>query len=145
MQLGQGQLVTEWNIDDVCLFQQRAGLGQGGAAAQQPGDQFKLCDVVFTLSRRMVDRVAHKVQPRNAEALLIDSVVIQRVLPRHVGHADHGVFRAEIPHAAQGKRIGTRRDRDLVAVGKFIVQIAAKVEIFGFIRCSGTHGKLPFL
>ena len=81
MQLGQGQLVTEWNIDDVCLFQQRAGLGQGGAAAQQPGDQFKLCDVVFTLSRRMVDRVTHKVQPRNTEALLIDSVVIQRVLP----------------------------------------------------------------
>lgn len=144
VQLRQRQLVAERDVDDIGLFQQGARLGQRGAAAQQPRDQFKLGDIVFSLRRRVVDRVADEIQPRNAEAALVDGVVVERVLPRHIGHADHGVFRAEVPHAAQAKRVGARRDGDLVAVGKFVIQIAAKVEILGFIRCSGTHAERPF-
>ena len=92
----------------------------------------------------MVDCIADKVQPCDAQALLIDGVIVERVLPRHVGHADHRIFCAEVPHAAQAKRVGARRDGDLVTVGKFIIEIAAKVETVGCIGCSCTHGKHPF-
>ena len=144
VQLREGQLLTERDIDDVGFCKQRAHLSQRRTAAQQPGDQLKLSDVAFAILRRVVDCIADKVQPCDAQALLIDGVIVERVLPRHVGHADHRIFCAEVPHAAQSKRIGPRRDRDLVAVGKFIIEIAAKVETVGCIGCSGTHGKHPF-
>ena len=144
VQLGQRQLVTERNIYNVGFLQQGAGLCQRCTAAQQPGDQLKLGDVVFTVCRRVVDGVAHKIQPGNAEALFIDGIVIQRVLPCHIGHADHGIPCAEIPHAAQGKRIAARRDRDFIPIGEFIVKIASEIEICCLIGCCGTHGKCPF-
>ena len=144
VQLREGQLLTERDIDDVGFCKQRAHLGQRRTAAQQPGDQLKLSDVAFAILRRVVDCIADKVQPCDAQALLIDGVIVERVLPRHVGHADHRIFCAEVPHAAQAKRVGPRRDGDLVTVGKFIIEIAAKVETVGCIGCSCTHGKHPF-
>ena len=55
VQLREGQLLTERDIDDVGFCKQRAHLGQRRTATQQPGDQFKLSDVVFSLRRRVVD------------------------------------------------------------------------------------------
>lgn len=144
VQLREGQLLTERDIDDVGFCKQRAHLGQRRTAAQQPGDQLKLGDVAFAILRRVVDCIADKVQPCDAQALLIDGVIVERVLPRHVGHADHRIFCAEVPHAAQSKRVGPRRDGNLVAVGKFIIEITAKVETVGCIGCSCTHAERPF-
>ena len=145
VQLGKGKLLTERNVDDVGLFQQGAGLGQRGAAAKQPGDKLKLGDVVFAFGRRMVDGVPDKVQPGNAEALLVDGIVVEGILPGYIGHTNHRILCAEIAHAAQAERIRPRRDGDLIAVGKLIIQIAPEVEILCGIRCSGTHDERPFL
>lgn len=72
---------TERDIDDVGFCKQRAHFGQRRTAAQQPGDQLKLGDVAFAILRRVVDCIADKVQPCDAQALLIDGVIVERVLP----------------------------------------------------------------
>ena len=124
---------------EIRLPEQHARRGNGGALREHPRDEFKLRNVALAAARRGVSGVADKVQPGDAQALLVDGVVIQRVILGHIGHTDHGVMGAQLPRPAENKRVVARGDRHLVPVRKFIIQIAAKVQIFGPVGCSSTH------
>jgi len=91
----------------------------------------------------MINGVADKIQPCDAKTFFIDRVVIKRIIPLHIGHADDSVTGAEGIAPAQGERIAARGDGHFVAIGKLIIQIAAEVKI---VRKKGrcrTHRKPP--
>ena len=66
VQAGNGQPFTERGIHQVHAVQQGAGILYGSAAAQQPGDQLKLGNIIFAGFIFAIPGVAHKVQPGNA-------------------------------------------------------------------------------
>ena len=139
VQLCRGQLGVKWDVHKVQLGQQGAYLVQIGALAQQPGDQFKHRDVVLSVRFRLAGGVAHKVQPCNAQAFLVDSIVVERILLGHIGHTDHGVVGAHLPRPTERERVVARGDGHLIPVRKFIIQVAAKVQVFGPVGCCRTH------
>ena len=66
VQAGNGQPFAERGIHQVHAVQQGAGILYGSAAAQQPGDQLKLGNIIFAGFIFAIPGVAHKVQPGNA-------------------------------------------------------------------------------
>ena len=119
-----------------------ACLGDRGARAEQPRDERVLRHRGHALRDGRVDRVAHKVQPRDAQALLVDRVIIERVVVLDMRHADHGIMPVERA-AVQADRVVARRDGHVLAVGKFVVQIAAEIKIAAAVCRCGTHGARP--
>ena len=89
----------------------------------------------------MIDRVAHKVQPSHAQPGFVDGIVVQRIALCHVGHAQNGVVAVQLSGLTKAEGVIARCDHELFPVGKLIVQIAAKVKIFGLVGGSGTHNK----
>ena len=57
-------------------------------------------------------------------------------------HADHGIMPVERA-AVQADRVVARHDRHVLAVGKFVVQIAAEIKIAVAVCRCGTHGARP--
>ena len=86
VQAGNGQPFAERGIHQVHAVQQGAGILYGSAAAQQPGDQLKLGNIILAGFIFAIPGVAHKVQPCNAQAFLVDSIVVERILLGHIGH-----------------------------------------------------------
>ena len=141
VQRGQRVLGAEGQVQKVGVFQQRPCLGQAGAAAQQPGNQLKLRDVLLPVGRGVIDGVAHKVQPGHTQPGFVDGVIVKGIALRHMGHAQNGVVVAQLPGLAELEGIVARRDHKLFPVGKLIVQIAAEIKIFGLVGGGGTHNK----
>ena len=144
MQLRGGQSGAERRSGQVEPGKLCPGLLNRRAPAQQPRDELKLRDIRPVRLWLRVYGVSDEIQPRHAQTGFVDGVVIEGIIPGNIGHADHGIPCAEIPHAAQGKRIAARRDRDFIPIGEFIVKIASEIEICCLISCCGTHGKCPF-
>ena len=119
-----------------------ARLGDRGARAEQPRDERVLRHRGHALRDGRIDRVAHKVQPRDAQALLVDRVVVERIVVLDMRHADHGIMPVERA-AVQADRVAARRDGHVLAVGKFVVQIAAEIKIAVAVSRCGTHGARP--
>ena len=119
-----------------------ACLGDRGARAEQPRDECVLRHRGHALCDGRIDRVAHKVQPRDAQALLVDRVIIERVVVLDMRHADHGIMPVERA-AVQADRVIARRDGHVLAVGKFVVQIAAEIKIAVAVCRCGTHEAGP--
>ena len=57
-------------------------------------------------------------------------------------HADHGMVPVERA-AVQADGIVARHDRHVLAVGKFVVQVAAEIKIAVAVSRCGTHGARP--
>ena len=59
-----------------------------------------------------------------------------------MSNADHGIMPVERA-AVQADRVVARRDGHVLAVGKFVVQIAAEIKIAAAVCRCGTHGARP--
>lgn len=103
----------------------RFNIGDGAALAKQPGDEFKLSEVVAAVGDGVIDGVAGEVEAGDAEAVLVDGVVIERiglaVRGGDGGHTDNGKVGGERRKVAEGKVVVTRSDDDFLTVGKFEV------------------------
>lgn len=119
-----------------------ACLGDRGARAEQPRDERVLRHRGHALRDGRVDRVAHKVQPRYAQPFFVDRVIIKRIVILNMCHADHGMVPVERA-AVQADGIVARHDRHVLAVGKFVVQIAAEIKIAVAVCRCGTHDAKP--
>lgn len=121
----------------------RFNIGDGAALTKQPGDEFKLSEVVAAIGDGVIDGVTGEVEAGDAEAVLVDGVVIERVglavRGGDGGHTDNGKVGGEWRKVAEGKVVVTRSDDDFLTVGKFEVEIATKVSILGFVSDSCAH------
>ena len=64
--------------------------------AEQPQNELELRNIRLAVLNLCVRRVSDEVEPRNAEPRLIHRIVKQRVIVRHVRHADDGVVLREL-------------------------------------------------
>ena len=145
MQLGEGQGRVKRLIEQIHSFEQRTRLSKRCALSKQPGNQLKLRDIVMILRGGLIDRVADEIQPRDAQTLFVDGVVIERIVVLNIRHADDSVVCAHFTHLSERKRVIARRDGHFISIGKLIIQIAPKVKIAGTKRCSCTHEKTSFI
>ena len=143
MQLCQRQHVAVRNIDHAHAAEERPRFRQRGALPQQPRNQLVLRNVVLAADLRLISGVADEVQPRNAETLFVDRVIVQRHVVRDIGHADDGVMAVHRRQLAEGEGVIAGRDGHFVSVGKFIVQIASKVKIACAVGGGSTHWQFP--
>ena len=146
MQLGQGQIFPEGNIQQVSIFQNLPSLVHVFAFSKQIGDQLILGKVIFFIFFREIGAVSHKIQPADAQALFIKALVIQRVVFHHRRHANDCMVALHFRQAVkpQGKIPGS--NGNFVPIGPLIVQSPAHIEVFRFVSGSSTHKKasLPF-
>ena len=103
----------------------RFNIGDGAALTKQPGDEFKLSEVVAAVGDGVVDGVAGEVEAGDAETVFVDGVVIEGVgltiRGGDGGHTDDGKVGGERRKVAEGKGVVTRGDDDFLTVGKFEV------------------------
>ena len=142
MQRRQGKLRTKGNAPEVEAVQQNPGLGNGGAPAQDPGDEFKGSDVVPTWLLLPVHGVAGEVEPRHAEPGLIGGLVIQRVVSQYIGHADHGIVPVQSPHLPEPEGVAPGRDGDGFLIDIIEIQVPAKIVVLRLIGDGSTHKNL---
>ena len=88
------------------------------------------------------DRLSLKEAFGEYQTLLVDRVVIERIVVLDMRHADHGIMPVERA-AVQADRVVARRDGHVLAVGKFVVQIAAEIKIAVAVCRCGTHDAKP--
>ena len=143
MELGGWELVAEGSVGEVEVLEVNFDFGDGAALTKQPGDEFKLSEVVAAVGDGVIDGVAGEVEAGDAEAVLVDGVVIERVglavRGGDGGHTDNGKVGGERRKVAEGEGGVTRSDDDFLTVGKFEVEIATKVSILGFVSDSCAH------
>ena len=139
VQLRGGKLRAKGRADQLEPRQPVAGLRHAGALPQKIGDQLKLRHVFAAWNYIGIGGVAHKIQPRHAQTLFIHRIVIQRIILRHMRHADYGIGMIQPSGMAKRKGIAARGDRHLVAIGKLIIQRSAKVKVAGLIGCRCAH------
>ena len=100
----------------------RLNIGDGAALTKQPGDEFKLSEVVAAVGDGVIDGVAREVEAGDAEAVLVDGVVIERVgltvRGSDGGYTDNGKVGGERRKVAEVQGEVTRGDDDFLAVGK---------------------------
>lgn len=103
----------------------RFNIGDGAALTKQPGDEFKLSEVVAAVGDGVIDGVVGEVEAGDAETVLVDGVVIERiglaVRGGDGGHTDNGKVGGEWRKVAEGEVVVTRSDNDFLTVGKFEV------------------------
>ena len=133
------QSLTEGGAGQIHAGQGGAGFPQIGAMGQNPGDEFKLGDIFLARGVGMVAGVAHEVQSCYGKALFVDRAVKKGRVLHHAGHTDHGVVGAHLPRPTERERVVARGDGHLIPVRKFIIQVAAKVQVFGPVGCCRTH------
>ena len=121
VKLRRGKLLVEWGVGQYHLGEADASLFYGRTLAENPGDELKLRDVVMILLRLLVGGISDEIQPRHAKPLLIKSIIIKRIIPCHVGHADDGIVGRNRAYMAESKWIVARCNGYLVPVRKFII------------------------
>jgi len=121
VKLRRGKLLVEWGVGQYHLGEVDASLFHGRALAENPGDELKLCDVVMILLRLLVGSIADEIQSRHAKPFLIKSIIIKRIIPRHMCHADDGIVGRNRACVAESKWIVARCDGYFVPVRKFII------------------------
>ena len=142
VQLRTRQLGSKGRAVDDHARERTARLGNVGARAEQPWDERVLRDRGHTPRHRRIHRVADEVQPRDAQPFFVDRVIIKRVVILNMRHADHGMMPVERA-AVQADGIVARHDRHVLAVGKFVVKVAAEIKIAVAVSRCGTHGARP--
>ena len=139
VKLRQRKLGAERLVEQIDAAKQLTRLTERGALAEQPRDQLELGHVVALRLSGEIHCVADEVEPCNAQPLFIDRVVIERIIALHIGHADDGVTGAQGRVPAHGECVAARGDGHLVAIGKFIIQIAAEIKFAGKQGYGCTH------
>ena len=116
VELSGWELFAERSSGEIHAGDKLPSLGKFRALGKYPGDKFELRDVPHAFTRLGVLRVAHEVQPRHAETLLVHGVVVERVAARSVSHSDDRVVIGERSSMPEFKREFPRSYRDLLAV-----------------------------
>ena len=109
----------------------------GSVICIEKGDKLKF-DIKYQC--RLIDSDEYFVC--DAQSLFVDRVIIKRVVILNMRHADHGMMPVERA-AVQADRIVARHDRHVLAVGKFVVKVAAEIKIAVAVSRCGTHGARP--
>ena len=121
MKLCRRKLVAERRADKVGIAQKRACLVNRSALRENPRNKLKLCDVCFIVNRLSIDRIADKIKPRNAEALLVDCIVIERIAVCNVRRSYYRIVAFDRLRVFEVKGIVPRSYRDFISVGKLVV------------------------
>ena len=146
MQLGQGQIFPEGDIQQISIFQNLPSLVHVFAFSKQIGDQLILGKVIFSIFFREIGAVSHKIQPADAQALFIEALVIQWVILHHRRHANDRMVALHFRQAVKPQWEIPGSNGNFVPIGPLIVQSPAHIEVFRFVSGSSTHKKasLPF-
>lgn len=151
VELGSGELITKIDRAEIHFVQESFGFFDGGTLAENPRDKFELSDVVLAVDMVVVDGVADEIETGDAQALLVDGVIEQRIVLRlasggvgrgvfgDVGDAGDGIVAVQDPGFTEVEREVAGNDDRLLAIGNFIVEIAPKIVIFGLVCGSCTH------
>lgn len=143
MEFGRWKLGVEAEIEEVHARKEGFGLSDGAALAEDPGNEFKLSDVVLTVDMVVVDGIADEVESGDTETLFVNGIIVERifatVLVGDVGDADDSEMGLEFASFAESKGEIARSNTNFFAVGDFVVKIAPKIRIFSLIECCSAH------
>ncbi len=112
--------------------------------AEEPGKKFELSNIVFAVDVVVIDGVADEVEPGDAETFFVDGaieegIIVAVLVGGEVGDADDGVVRV---HGADFAKIEWEiagDDDGVFAVGKFVIEIAAKIMVVSMVGDGGAH------
>ena len=139
MQLRGGQSGAERRSGQVEPGKLCPGLLNRRAPPQQPRDELKLRDIRPVRLWLRVYGVSDEIQPRDAQALFVHRIIIERIAALHMRHADYGVVRMHRSCVVEVERVISRRDCHLFAVAAFVIQRPAKIKLLCLICDRSTH------
>lgn len=156
MEFGGGELVIEIKITKVHLGEESFSFSDGSTLTEDPGNELKLGNIILAVDMFIVDGIADEVEAGDAEALFVDGVVEEGIIFGlvagaeigwnfgDVSDADHGVMCILDTGFAVMKREVAWDDDGSFAIRRFVVEIATKIGVFGFVSSSCAHS-LSFL
>ena len=156
VEFGGRKLVIEIKITKVHLREKSFSFGDSSTLTENPGDELKLGNIIFAVDMFIVDGIADKVEAGDAEALFVDGVIEEGVIFGlitgaeigwnfgDVSDADHSIMCVLDAGFAVMKGEVARDDDGSFAIRKFVVEVATKIRVFGFVSCRRAHS-LSFL
>ncbi len=144
MKLGGGELVTETDIDKAHAAKEGSGFGDGSALAKDPGEEFKLSDIIFVVEMRLVDGVADEIETGGTKTFFVDAVVEKWIIFAigifgDVGDADDSIMRIVRGNFTESEGEMARNDDGFFAVRKFVVEVAPEVGVSSLVGGCGAH------
>lgn len=149
-------MVAKIKITEVHLREKSFGFGDRRALAENPRKEFELSDIIFAVDMFIINSVADEVEASDTEALFVDGVVEEGIIFGLITGAEIGWNFGDVSDAdysimcvldagfAVMKREVARDDDGSFAIRKFVVEVATKIRVFGFVSCCRTHS-LSFL
>lgn len=156
VEFGGGKLVIKIKITKVHLGEESFNFGDGSTLTEDPGNEFELSDIILAVDMFIVDSVADEVEAGDAETLFVDGVVEEGVIFGlvagteigwnfgDVSDADHGIMCILDTGFTVMKREVTGNNDSGFTIGEFVIEIATKIGVFGFVSSSCAHS-LSFL
>ena len=156
MEFGGRKLVIEIKITKVHLREESFRFGDSSTLTENPGDELKLGNIIFAVDMFIVDGIADEVEASDTEALFVDGVVEEGIIFGlvtgaeigwgfgDVSDADHSIMCVLDAGFAVMKGEVARDDDGSFAIRKFVVEVATKIRVFGFVSCRRAHS-LSFL
>ncbi len=122
-----------------------ASFGDAGAGAENVGDEFVGCDIVFTFDLVEINGIIGKTEAGDAETLVVGGVIIERIIIAtsiwyDIGDADDGVVVFEGGKGLKMEWEIVGCDSDGFIVGIVEIKIATEIGVFSLINGRCTHG-----
>lgn len=151
VELGGWEFGTKAKTANIEPIEQCTRFGDGGTAAEDPGQDFELRNIVFAVDVIVVDGVTDEIEPGHTETFFVDGIIKQRVIfglvgdeligrnRGKVGDANDGVMRFEQTDFAEIEWEIAGNDDGGFAIGELVVKVATEIRFFGLISSSGAH------
>ncbi len=151
MEFGGRKLVIEIKITKVHLREKSFSFGDRSTLTEDPGNELKLGDIILAVDMFIIDGIADEVEAGDAEALFINGVVEEGIIFGlvagteigwnfgDVSDADHGIMCILDTGFAVMKREVTGNNDSGFTIGEFVIEIATKIGVFGFVSSSCAH------
>ena len=144
VKLGYRKLFTERRIYQIHMRKKFSGFSKRSTCTENPWYKLELGDVVAVFSRFCINCISYKIKSCHPKTFFINTVIVQRIIARHMSHTDDGIMRNRIRCMTELEMIIPGSDNNLVSIRKFIVKSSAKIKIFCLISCCSTHNQPPF-
>lgn len=145
VEFGRRKFRAEAEVAEVDAPKEGFGFGDISATTEEPGEKFKLGDVVLAVDVIVVNGVADEVETGDAETFFVDGVIEKRIVLfavgflSDVGDAHDGVVGVQSTDFAEGEGEVARDDDGVFAVGKLVIEVAAEIMVFNLISGGGAH------
>ena len=92
VKLGYRKLFTKRRIYQIHMRKKFSGFSKRSTCTENPWYKLELGDVVAVFRRFCINCISYKIKSCHPKTFFINTVIVQRIIARHMSHTDDGIM-----------------------------------------------------